>query len=106
MDRRKLESLRRQVRSLRRSQPKARDLEALAVRLGRKTVNRGKEPTYESKKFFHLRPLSIPHHKGRDLPTGTKNSILSQLEEDIDAWEETLSQKEHGNGTGNGEDTE
>jgi hypothetical protein len=98
MDRRKLERLRRQLRALRRSQPKARDLASLAAQLGRKIANRGKEPTYESENFPHLRPLSIPHHKGRDLPTGTKNSILNQLEEDLDAWDEVLSREEHPNG--------
>jgi hypothetical protein len=87
---------------MRHSQPKAKELQALAERLGRKTINRGKEPMYANETFPHLRPLSIPSHKGRDMPTGTKNSILNQLEEDLDAWEETLSKRERGNGGGAG----
>jgi hypothetical protein len=57
---------------------------------------------YESEIFPHLRPLSIPNHKGRDMPPGTKNSILNQLEDDVDAWDEALSRQERGNGRGNG----
>ncbi len=53
---------------------------------------------YASELFPHLRPLSIPNHKGRDLPLGTKNSILDQLEEDLDAWDEAFSRQERGNG--------
>ena len=32
-----------------------------------------------------------------DLPPGTKNSILNQLEEDCDAWDTALSEQERGN---------
>ncbi len=56
---------------------------------------------YGSDAFPHLRPLSIPNRKGRDLPLGMKNSILNQLEEDLDAWDAALSRQERGNG-GNG----
>jgi len=35
-------------------------------------------------------PLSIPHHGGRDLAPGTRNSILNVLEADVLAWEERL----------------
>ncbi len=45
---------------------------------------------------FGLFPLAIPHHGGRDLPVGTKNSILNQLEDDILAWEEELSEEDDG----------
>jgi hypothetical protein len=106
MDRKKLERISRQLGSLRRSQPKAKELQSLAGQLGRKSVNRGKEPMYESEAFPHLRPLSIPNHKGRDLPTGTKNSILNQLEEDLDAWEAAVSRSERGNGGGSGNGSE
>jgi hypothetical protein len=69
-------------------------------------VNRGKEPTFESEAFPNLRPLAIPNHKGRDMPRGTKNSILTQLEDDIDAWDETVASQERGNGRGSGGDGE
>jgi hypothetical protein len=48
---------------------------------------------WESVPFPELRPLSIPDHKGRDMPRGTKNSILDQLEEDLLAWEQRLEGK-------------
>jgi hypothetical protein len=93
---RRLDKLKHELASLRRSQAKAADLESLARRLGRKKVKRGKEPTWESKEFQHLYPLSIPHHGGRDIPRGTLNSILDQLEKDLFAWEMRLDQEEDG----------
>lgn len=72
---------------MRQAQPKARDLQSLAQKLGREKVQRGKHPMWESVVFPELRALSIPDHKGRDMPRGTKNSILDQLEEDLIAWE-------------------
>ncbi len=90
MDRKGLKALRGEVAALRRSQPKARDLEALARKLGRVKTDRGKEPTYISTVFPHLTPLSIPNHKGRDYRPGTKSSILNQLEEDLLEWEDWL----------------
>lgn len=96
MNRRRLENLRRKVEACRRSQPKAEELEALAKALGRKMAKRGKEPTFVSKSFPNLRPLSIPNHKGRDLATGTKNSILNQLDDDFLAWDERLAEQERG----------
>lgn len=96
----RLRNLYRRIETCRRSQPKAKDLVAIARALGRKKADRGKEPTYESTEFPELRPLSIPMHKGRDLPPGTRNSILSQLDEDVTAWEERLSRQERINGDG------
>jgi hypothetical protein len=61
-------------------------------------VKRGKEPTYDSQAFQHLRPLSIPDHKGRDMPSRTRDSILNQLEDDLEAWNEALSRQRRGNG--------
>jgi hypothetical protein len=89
MQPRKLSKLKLELAGLRRSQAKARDLGSLATRLGRKKVKRptGKEPLWESVEFPNLNPLSIPHHGNRDIPVGTKNSILAQLEEDVAAWE-------------------
>jgi hypothetical protein len=66
----------------------ASEVQELAVGLGRtKFTGRGKEPTWINASLTHLRPLSIPDHGGgKDLKVGTKNSILNQLQEDIDAW--------------------
>jgi hypothetical protein len=98
MTRRKLQRLRQQIASLRRSQPKARVLIALAKALGRMEEDRGKEPTYCSEEFQDLSPLTIPMHKGRDLPPGTRDSILNQLDEDVDAWDQRLFERERTNG--------
>jgi hypothetical protein len=78
---------------MRRAQPKARELQSVAHKLGREKIQRGKHPMWESVPFPELRPLSIPDHKGRDMPRGTKNSILDQLEEDLLAWEQRLEGK-------------
>ena len=86
---------------MRRSPQKAKDLESVATRLGRYKHNRGKEPMWMSGQFT-LPPLAIPHHGGRDVPTGTKNSILNQLEDDILEWEDWI--EEHGNGDEEGEE--
>ena len=86
-------TLRRKVESLRHGQIKAKELESLARSLGRKKENRGKEPTWESC-FHDLPPLSIPHHGGKDISRGTKNSILNQLEDDTVRWEQQLDEME------------
>ena len=103
MNRNKLRALSRRIEEYRRSQPKAKDLEALAKALGRKVANRGKEPTFVSTEFPNLRPLSIPSHKCRDLATGTKNSILIQMEDDVIAWDDRLSEQERQNRGGDNE---
>lgn len=95
MDRKKLQTLKRELLALRRSPQKARALERFAGKLGRKKVKRGKEPMWESAEFGELFVLSIPHHGGSgDLPHGTKMSILDQLEDDVLAWEERLDAEE------------
>jgi hypothetical protein len=94
MNRKKLKSIRREMDRLRRSTQNASALESMAKRLGRKLVKRGKHPMWESTEFRALYPLSIPHHGGRDLPIGTKKSVLDQLEDDILAWEESLEREE------------
>jgi hypothetical protein len=94
MDRKKLRKLQRTAESHRQSQPKPAELVKLAKALGRKKVNRGNEPTYESEEFNDLRPLSIPMHKGKDMAIGTKNSILNQLDDDLMAWEDELTRQE------------
>ncbi len=91
----KLGKIRRQLAAMRLSPQRARALERLARQLGRKPAKRGTDPMWESAQFS-LFPLSIPHHGGRDLPVGTKNSILDQLEDDLLAWEEELSEEDDG----------
>ncbi len=90
MNWRKLAKLRREWEALRRSSQKARMFERLAKQLGREPVNRGKHPMWESVEFDWLPPLAIPRHGGRDLPVGTRISVLNQLEDDILAWEGRL----------------
>jgi hypothetical protein len=99
MDHKKLERIRGEIARLRRGIPKRRELVALAQQLGRKESDRGKHPMFESEHFPNLFPLSIPAHKGRDIPNKTRNSILNQLEGDADAWEEALTRRGHGNGS-------
>jgi hypothetical protein len=90
MKRRKLEKLRRELERKRLSPQKANALQKLALRLGRRKVKRGKEPTWESD-LPGCYPFPIPDHGGKDLPPGTRNSILNQLEDqDIAAWEGIL----------------
>ncbi len=95
----KLERIRRDLAALRRGMHKARKFENLAGRLGRQRVDRGKHPMWESAVFDELDALSIPRHGGKDIPKGTKGSILNQLEDDIHAWEERLLRKENSNGS-------
>jgi hypothetical protein len=93
MTRNNLKKLAQELAEMRRSPQKAIALEGLAKKLGRRSVKRGKEPTWENDNFPELRPLAIPHHGARDLPPGTKNSILTQLEDDLIAWENKLEQQ-------------
>lgn len=79
---------------MRRAQVKAADMQRLAQALGRKSVNRGKEPMWENQYFPDLFVLAIPDHGSRDLSTGVKHSNLNQLEEDIRHWEEWLLENE------------
>lgn len=97
MNRRKLAKLRGEISAMRRAPQTARDLERMALQLGRSSRVRGKHPMWLSE-HFDLPPLSIPRHGGRDLPVGTRNSILNQLEEDVLAWEEYF--EEVGDGEG------
>jgi len=95
MTRAKLKKLSATLDQLRRGPQRAAALQSLAKRLGRAKVKRGKEPTWESAIFGHLRPLSIPDHGGgRDLAPGTQASILNQLEDDLYAWEQKLDEEE------------
>ena len=91
MNKRKLLKASRLLDQMRLSPQKAADLEHVARKLGLKPVSRGKEPTWESDDFPFLDPISIPHHGGRDLAPGTKNSVINCLEAYAVAWEEKLS---------------
>lgn len=86
----KLNKCRSELERLRTTPSPAAKFEALAKKLGRKIKKGGKHPMWISEEFPNLRPLSIPHHGSRDLPTGTRGSIANQLELDILRWEEKL----------------
>lgn len=90
----KLDKLKKELIQMRRSPQKAAALESIARRLGRRPIKRGKEPMWQNIEFESLFPLAIPHHGGRDLAPGTRNSILDQLEDDVLAWEERLANNE------------
>ena len=92
MDQKKLDRITLRIMQARRSPQKARDLERIANQLGRTKVNRGKEPTWESD-LPGRPPLSIPHHGGRDIAIGTRNSILDFLEDDVMTLQEILDQE-------------
>ena len=99
MNPRKLAKISGDLAALRPGAHKAREFESLAQRLGRELVKRGKHPMWESTVFDELDALSIPRHGGKDIPPGTKKSILNQLEDDLLAWEERLLRKENSNGS-------
>jgi hypothetical protein len=87
MKRRKLNKLRRDVEACRRSPQNAESLISIAVRLDLRKIKGCKEPTFVSDEFSDFRPLSIPKHGGRDIPTGTKNNIVYLLGELVDRWD-------------------
>lgn len=84
MDRKALDNLRAEIEAMRGVPQSGSAVASLAERLGRKRMNRGKEPTFESD--FNIPPITIPMHGSRDLKKGTQHNILNQLEEDIIAW--------------------
>jgi hypothetical protein len=92
MDRKKLEKLRTEFEAMKGSPQRGSDVASLAQRLGRKRVNRGKEPSFESD--FDIPVLTIPMHGSRDLKRGTQRNIFMQLEDDFIAWEQYLDNKE------------
>jgi hypothetical protein len=97
MDKKKLARIRDDIAAARRKPQTQSDLVGLATRLGRRTRKggKGKEPTWVTD--LHGRfPLSIPYGKGRDLPPGTKKSVLNHLGEDADAWEAILEEQDNG----------
>jgi len=78
-----IEGLRARLGNIRQS-----ELESLAKRLGRERSKRGAEPTYVHKQLPNRFPLSIPGHQ--QIAKFTAKSILSVLEDDVDAWREWL----------------
>ncbi len=91
----KISELRAEFEKLRRrGGVKPREIEALAEALGRFRHPRGKEPTWVSAKFPELFPVSIPHHD--ELNRYTKNSILNQLEADLERLEEEYESAQEG----------
>jgi hypothetical protein len=87
MNKKKLAKIRREIEACRRKQVKARDLISIAKKLGRQLENRGKEPVFSYSGPHAPLPLAIPDHGGKDLPVGTKRSILNVLEDDVTYWE-------------------
>jgi hypothetical protein len=86
MDRKTLDKLRTELEGMKGVPQRGDDVASLAERLGRKRVNRGKEPTFESP--FDIPVLTIPMHGSRNLKKGTQRGILIQLEDDFIAWEQ------------------
>jgi hypothetical protein len=90
----KVARLRKEFTTLRRKGGvKTHEIEALAAALGRIRHQRGKEPTWINPDFPRLRPVSIPHHS-KDLNRFTAQSILDQLEPDLEALEELQDEQE------------
>ncbi len=90
MNRRRLLKLRgEQQAMLRQADLPKKKLEALAKKLGRKRrPQQTGEGMWDSEPFPHLMPLSIP--KSTPVKRFTAKSILNQLEEDLDCWDEAL----------------
>ncbi len=83
---------------MRRRMVKPAEMQAIAQQLGRRPVNRGKEPNWESEVFEHLPPLSIPDHGGgRDLHKFVRGKCIVELLRDVEAWDACLGEDENGN---------
>ena len=91
MTKTRLNRLKRKIANLRARSAgiRTRELVSVANGLGRRSAQRGKEPTYVSDQFPNLRPISIPSHS-KPLKRFTAMSILDRLEDDVAAWEEVL----------------
>jgi hypothetical protein len=91
MKRGKLDKLRRRVEELReKGGVGSSELESLAEALGRVKSKKGKHPTWVNLEHPDFFPISIPHHGSKGLNKYTKNSILDQLELDIEKFEESI----------------
>lgn len=93
MNARKLAKIQVDIDACQNKPNRHRDLERIALALGRTRVSRGKEPAYVSA-VFKTHPITIPDHAGRDIKRGTAKGILSQLEEDVARWEQRLKDEE------------
>lgn len=83
-ERERLEKIKRELEALRRSGGiRARELIAVARKIGYREVNRGKEPTWEHERPDFL-PLTVPGHSG-DLARGTAIGIIDRLLMDLAA---------------------
>jgi hypothetical protein len=96
MDAKKLSRIRDDIAAAQRKPQTQGDLADLAGRLGR-TPRKGKSkhPLWVTS-LPGCGPLSIPCGKRRDLPTGTKKSVLDQLEGDLEVWEMILQEQANG----------
>jgi len=96
MDAAKIKKIRRRINDLRQkgNNVRHRDLEGIAVALGRKrSKTRTTEPTYVSE-VFDTNVITIPDHSGT-LKKWTAMSILDQLEADLSLFEEESERKEN-----------
>ena len=75
---------------------KAADIQGLAARLGREKGELRQGADLGERRVSELRPLSIPDHGGgRDLSPRVRKSVLNELENDIDAWDQKLTEEEN-----------
>jgi hypothetical protein len=96
MDAKKLARIRDDLEAARRKPQTQGDLARLAARLGRTPwKGKSKHPLWVTS-LPGSRPLSIPCGKRRDLPPGTKKSVLDQLEGDLEALEMMLQERTNG----------
>ena len=101
MNQKKLSKLRREVKAFRqKGGVKSRELESLARAFSRELHSRGSEPNWVSTVFHDLRPISIPHHGGKDLNKFTARAILDQLENDIERFERQITDAYESDGDG------
>jgi len=93
----RLEKARNRLEGLRsRGSIKSSDLEGLAAMLGRAIdPKRGKHPTWINANYPNFRPVTIPRHGRRDLNRITAQSILDDLEGDIEWFEENERDENH-----------
>lgn len=92
MDKKKLAKIRVQLDGLYASAygVKPATLISLATQLKRVRDTRGKEPTFVREIDPLAPPITIPNHKGKTLKLGTARSIVRQLLDDVDAWQQHL----------------
>ncbi len=98
MNRNKLRKIKDELIAARKTPQRARDLESLAASLGRKLVNRGKHPIWEST-VFKIPPVPIPHHgKPPEVSKAVRNGVLDALWRDYEEWKNRLEEGEEEDG--------